>query len=874
MPRRKLCAPAVVATQLRREAVGARLATSLAPLVLVRAPAGFGKTTVLAQYCSELLQQGTRTAWVTCDDTDNDPVRFLQAVGEVMGVPQAGQRGRNAVVAVRTRMEQIGAECGAFALFLDDFERIWDTRTLSVVHELIASAPPQARIFIAARACPALCLARLRSKGQLLEILTDDLRFSRQETHAFFQRGGCGPVPGHDIDRLHAHTEGWVAGLCLASLARERRVAVPTFAEWLSDAKTLIADYLTEDVLDRQPPAFRLFLLRSSVLRRLDARACDVLLQEHGGASALACMARQGLFLEAADDSGRLRYHRLFGAFLRERLVREMPAELPGLHLAASHWYASQQQHAEAIGHAVAGGGHARALDLLETHAGDLLARGRMRLLSRWFSALPIEDVLRRPALCMAAVWSMALVQGPADAMRLLDRSGWTVADPAARAHVLALRPLLLGMMDRYEEAAELGRANLRELPTGNAFADAALMTTTAHASRIVEDTAPSRRLVEMARTALDGAAAGFNRLFAQTVEGLMDLEAGQLRQAAARFRMAAAPIAGRGLGNACASVQHAAVLFESGDTAQAERLLEASMPLACDAGLRDQMVQGYVMQARLAFDRRQLDRAWELLGELEQAGNARGLPRVSASARLERARFLILQGNREAARSELTLAAQSGVWERVARLRLPAHDIEDLELGWLRWGLAFGALPSTLHQIVQAKESAKLREKARRVLKLELLQAIALHRLGKAGPANERFAAVARCAASQGFFRLLVDEGAMVAQLAAAWAARQDAAGGAASAPERELVDRVLQRFGASADPQAVRGVAPEKLTRTEVRMLRLVADGHSNVELAGKLFVSDSTVRTHLRNINQKLNSASRTQAVAIARKLGVIA
>ncbi len=873
VPRRKLSAPAFVPTQLRRDAVGARLAASLAPLVVVRAPAGFGKTTVLAQYCGDLRGQGTPTAWVTCDESDNDPARFLKALGEVLGVPAASQRGKNAVAALRTRMEAIGAERGAFALFLDDFEMVQHTETLSVVRELIASAPPQARIFIASRVCPALCLARLRSKGQLLEILTDDLRFSLKETHAFFQRSGCGPVRGYDIDRLHAHTEGWVAGLWLASLALQRQAATPAFAEWLSCATALIADYLAEDVLDRQPPETRRFLLRSSALQRLDARACDAVLAQHGGAPDLAGMARSGLFLEAADDKGRWRYHRLFAAFLRDRFAQEMPAELPGLHRAASDWYASQQQHVEAIGHAVAGGYHARALDLLEPHASDFLASGHMRLLSRWFAVLPVDEVLCRPALCMAAVWSMGFAGCPAQAMQLLDRSGWTVSDPAARAHVLALRPLLLGMMDRYEEAAELGRANLRSLPTGHAFTDAALTTVTAHASLIVDAPAQSRQLVVMARTAPDDAAAGFNRMFAQTVEGLLDLAEGQLRQAAARFRIAAHPIAGSTLGHAYAGVQHAAALFEAGDAAQAEQLLEAYMPLACDAGLRDQMILGYVMQARMAFDHRQLDRAWELLGTLEQAGDARGLPRMSASARLERARLLILQGHGEAAFSELTLASRSGAWERVARLRFPAHEIEDLELGWLRWGLAFGDLPSTLQQIVQAKESAKRRKKLLRVLKLELLQAIALHRMGKEGPANERFAAVARGAAAQGFFRLLVDEGAMVAQLAAAWVARQDAADRAARLPERELLGRVLQRFGACVDKQAAQGIAPEQLTRTEIRMLRLVADGYSNVELAGKLFVSDSTVRTHLRNINQKLNCASRTHAVAIARRLGVI-
>ena len=385
-----------------------------------------------------------------------------------------------------------------------------------------------------------------------------------------------------------------------------------------------------------------------------------------------------------------------------------------------------------------------------------------------------------------------------------------------------------------------------------------------------------SHRLLETARMAQGGPSARFNRMFSETVEGILDLEAAQLRKAAARFRLAVhahevthSSAAG---GNAYAGVQYAGVLFESGDFVQAERLLNVYVPMARNVGLRDQMIMGYVMLARMAFERRQLDRAWELLGQLEQAGHERRLPRLCASASLERAHLLVLLGDADAAHDELVQTARSGLWERIARLRLPAHDVEDLELGWARWHLAFGDVAQAREAIVRATQQAQDRRKQRRALKFSLLEALALQRSGQLAPALDAFAGIVSQVAAQGFVRLLLDEGEPVRQLAVRLQVRQDAEGAVVDPIETEYLDKIVSAPSASPVARA-EPAEPEKLTRKETRMLKLLADGHSNSELARQLFVSDSTVRTHLRNINQKLNAANRTQAVAIARRLGLI-
>lgn len=875
--RRKLSPPGAVAAQVRREAICSLVAASRAArLVLVRAPAGFGKTTALAQCRSDLQSQDVRTAWLTLDSADNDPSRFLNGLAEALGTLGAPVPADRTPDALLRMVDEIGGDGHPFAIFLDDLETVQDPVVLSLVRELVDHLPRQGQMYIGSRIQPEVGTARLRARGQLVEISVDELRFSLDETLAFFGREGAVALSADAVALLHSRTEGWVAALWLASMAIERHPEPTAFVARFSGSSALIADYLAEDVLNAQPPAVRNFLLRSSILHRLDADICDAVLGPDGGAAALERIAASELFLLPVHDGRSHRYHALFSAFLRGQMVREMPAEIPRLHLNASQWYEQHGQPVEAIEHALQGGHQARAIALLEPQVDELLKSGRMRLLARWFSALPEDEVTRRPTLCMARIWAVCLTTGPWDAMRLLDRSGWTAEDPQSRPHVLALRPLLLGMMDRYDEALPLGRDNLRALPTGNAFADSALATAMAHTFLVMGEYRESHRLLQTARTTHAGPTAVFNRMFSETVEGIIDLEEGQLRKAAARFRLAVHSTAGPNVtatgGNAYAGVQYAGVLFETGDLEQAERLLNVYVPMASAVGLRDQMIVGYVMLARMAFGRRQLDRAWELLSALEQSGYDRHLPRMTASARLERAHLLVLQGNAQAARAELVLASQPDVWERAARLHFPAHDIEDLDMGWLRWNLAFGDAATAAQDIVRAEACAQAQKKVRRALKLQLLHALAQQRLGQTQAALQTFSKVLSQAAAQGFVRLLIDEGEPVRALAVQLHLRHCTANAEVDPIDQEHLDKVLRLLGAHAETPEDAAEA-NKLTPKELRMLRLVADGFSNSELAVKLFVSDSTVRTHLRNINQKLSAGNRTQAVAIARKLGLI-
>jgi LuxR family transcriptional regulator, maltose regulon positive regulatory protein len=893
----KLNPPAFVATQVPRTTIGEEIAAASVKLVLVRAPAGFGKTTAMAQIRERMEAQGTATAWLTLDRADNDVSRFLNCLAEAaqrLGVEEPRANGPFDAVAA------LAAHDAPFTLFLDDFEVVQEPAVLGLVREIIEQLPRGGQIVIGSRSLPDLGLGRLRARGQLMEIDTDRLRFTLEETSAFFglrqahasQTSHASPasqaMPAELLSQLHRKTEGWVAAIWLASMALERHGTETGFVERFSGSDRAVAEYLAEDVLAHQPREIRDFLLRTSILRQLDASVCQALNPRIDCAALLEQLAAANLFLTPVSGDGRAwRYHSLFADFLRAQLVREQPGEIERLHLAASGWYESQDRPVPAIDHAIEGGDHPHALTLLDSYAGQFLEQGRMRMLARWFSAIPEHQLRAHPFLQPIALWATCFTHGPWEAMQMLEQSGCIdSAIPEVRASAHALVPLLLAMQDKHDEAYEAGRASLARMPTGLAFADSVLLNAMANILAVHGDQREAQRLLDAARREQGNST--FNRMYTESLAGLFDLHEGRLRQATARLRMAVdtthAVSYNHSHGNAWAGVLYAGVVYESNQLPQADHLLNVYLPLARDVGLPDHMILSHVMRSRIAFHAGDIDAAVQALTELEYLGHHRQLPRVVASAKLERSRMLLLQGNGPASRDELLRADDPELWARERRQQLAAHDLDYLALAKARWDIAFGDARAALAVLDAEMHAAVASNRNRRVLKLRVLRAMALQRAGDIAAAIDEIGAVLQAASQEGFMRLILDEGPAVGVLVQRYAnaAAQEAAASPSSSTRgdpilADYLQRLLQAMGPMAAVDAETAPAgdaiKEPLTRKEIRVLQLLAEGYSNNAMAEKLFVSDSTVRTHLRNINMKLDAKSRTQAVAIARKVGVI-
>lgn len=892
----KLNPPTTTSAQVPRAGVWEKVRTSTSvKLILVRAPAGFGKTTAMVQCRAHLEENDVDTAWMTLDSADNDASRFLACLSAAVSAMTVDHA--EAVNETETEsglslgdmalgiMARLAAHTSPFALFLDDFEAVQEPTVLRLVREILDHLPRRGQLIIGSRGLPDLGLGRLRARGQLLEIDAAQLRFSIAETTEFLTQRRQLALPEEALSQLHRKTEGWVAALWLASVALERREERSEFISRFSGSNEAVADYLAEDVLAHQPPHIREFLLRTSILRHLNESLCNALLPGSDSGAILRQLEEANLFLTPIEGQERTyRYHSLFAGFLRAQLAREMPDDIVRLHRAASSWYEERGRPVPAIDHAIEGGNYEHAVQMLTQHAENLLEGGRMRLLSRWLGVIPECHTRASELLQVVHVWALCFTRGAWDAMALLERSGCShTSDPKVLSHVLALRPMLLAMMDRNEEAYEVGREALTRLQLGRSFTDSVLSNEMAYIFAIMGEYQESHKLLDAARHRQCGDADFFNKMYSESVEGIIDLEEGQLRQATARFRIAVSSTHATSYrhtgGNAWAGVLYASSLYEMNDLEQAEHLLHVYVPLAKDVGLADHMIIGSTMLSRIAFHQGDVDQAFHCLTELEYIGHHRQLPRVVSSAKLERARLLTIQGNYQAAREELDRANNREVWERARHLRLPAHDIENHDLGELRLQIFSGDAGNALAPLETAIAEASASKRHRRALKLRILQSLALKQSGEQRAALATMTDVLKIAGNEGFIRLLVDEseraGLLVREVDAAMRSEN---AGRTDPIFSVYLQKLLQAFGPAlaAEPEAGAGTMSElvePLTTKEIRILSLLAEGYSNSALAEKLFVSDSTVRTHLRNINGKLNAQNRTQAVAVARKLGVI-
>lgn len=853
-----------------------------ARVVVIRAAAGFGKTTVMRQVHQRCVSSNLPCAWLTLDAADNDIGRFLAALaGALAGAIPAlgvGNIESGADSALVELIEHIGSHRQPFLLFLDEFESLVNPAALGLVRQVIDHLPPGAQLVIGSRSIPSLGLGRLRAQGKLLDIEPGQLRFSLDEASNLLRDQKHLPLSNEQLARLHQRTEGWPAGLSLASLALERGTGDPRLIDDFSGSDAAISDFLAEDVLARQPEDLRMFLLETSVLGEFTPALCNEVCGRDDSLAVIDRLERANLFLIPVDRERDIyRYHSLFAEFLRGQLEREQPSRARAIHLAASHWYERQQRPVRSIEHALQSGDLERALPLLAKHAEQLLMDARMRMLARWFGSVPPAALDAYPQLRLIHAWVLSFVRSPREALTLLDDVEKNSPTSLALAeYLLGLRPLLLSLMDRPDDAYERGRENLPLLPEHATFSRHMLLIALATVSMIRGNFDEAQAYIEEARRTQTAAVAMFSVAVTESIEGAMALMSGRLRDATVRLRAALNPDArtqSRNVkANAMAGILMAEALYEADELAQAERLLNIYAPLIKDGGLADQIVSGHVLLARIAGIGGDQERHFQLTKELEHLGHRLELPRVVASAKLERARFALLQGNAEVAAVELKSAQDDQLWERVARSAMAGNDADTLEIGQLRYLIRSERAEAALPRLDQALQEAEGRQRRRRVLKLRILLAEAAQASGQKKLAQLHIGQALSLAAPEGFRRTFLDEGPTVLATVSEWLQRsRDLSGG------RRIAEFAQALLGSAPEQKVSAGIehpAPsELLTPKEIEALRLANEGLSNRAISERLFISESTVRTHMRNINTKLDVHSRTQAIAVARRHGLL-
>jgi LuxR family maltose regulon positive regulatory protein len=404
--------------RIRREALVRRLSDAPgARVALIRAPAGWGKSTLLSQWRS--AEQGRRGfAWVTLDSTDSDPIRFWAYVLEALRTHAPGLGSRSLALLRAPGVDLVGemlpvlvGELDTFeqplVLALDDYHQLEGDRVHAGMRRLVDYLPDHVCIAIATRTEPPLQVPRLRARGQLVEIDADELRFSRPEAEVLLNQLLSLDLADEDVAALHQRAEGWPAAVYLAGLSLRGRSDRHEFIVRFAGDDRHIVDYLGEEVLADLDPDTRELLLRTSILERASGPLCDAIADTTGSARKLQTLARSNLFVVPLDDRREwYRYHHLFRACLNAELRLESPELIPQLHRRASRWFQSAGEVPEAIDHAIAGQDFPAASELLAAHWNEVVSAGGLRTVEMWLMALPERVVTSDARLCLARAWT------------------------------------------------------------------------------------------------------------------------------------------------------------------------------------------------------------------------------------------------------------------------------------------------------------------------------------------------------------------------------------------------------------------------------------------------------------------------------------
>jgi LuxR family maltose regulon positive regulatory protein len=845
-------------------------------LTLVSAPPGFGKTTLIREWVGSVER---RIAWLSIDEDDNDATRFLRYV--IAALTQADGRVRQVLpsaspsatsqeflIAAATRLVNDLTEIGAdLLLVLDDYHLIYEFAVHDLVAFLLANLPPGLHVVIGTREDPPLPLARMRARDQVTEIREGTLRFTPEEAAAFLnQTMGLG-LSARSIASLTSRTEGWVTGLQLAGLAlRQLASTADEFVAAFAGDDRYIVDYLMAEVLNREPEPIRSFLRQTSILDRLSAPLCAALTDRDDAQALLEHLEGANLFIVPLDNRREwYRYHVLFAEALRLTLTAQ---ERIALHRRAAEWYERNEMMIEAVPHLLAAQDWERAACLIEQTVRQSLTRGEIGTLSRWLQALPEATTRSRPYLCLAYAW-VALASG-----RLNAVDGWVQAairatspdDVRVQGEVTAIRALIAVFKGDTPGAIQLARQALDSLPADDLFVRGLVAMNLGMAYDAQGDMGPASEAYNLALAI--GQASGNELVNLMSASQLADIKVlqGKLHEAAAMYRqIIQSAESGQQLSIATtAYISMGRLLYESGDLDAATRHLTTAIELSQQWKSADMPATCLIYLAHIKQTQGDADGARDLLLQAEQAlqGHIISPPTVNTVKALQ-ARLWLRQGDLGSARR----------WAQEYQTRpshVPGYPGYLRQIEGATWARVLnaqvkpGAAILLIDSLLQVAEAAG---QTGNVIELLALKALALQTQGQPTQAMTTLEHALALAEPEGYLRIFVDEGKPMELLLQRLKAEDGRI--------KDYVDKLLSAFGERIlhPSSLIRQPLFEPLSERELEVLRLIADGLSNAEIAQRLVIAQGTVKRHINNIYGKLGVQSRTQAVARSRELGLL-
>jgi LuxR family maltose regulon positive regulatory protein len=862
-------------------------------LAVIKAPAGFGKTSLAASWSQWLHQHGSAVAWLTIDPEDNETFRFLFSMTRALqrAAPGVGANALDLIdesplINPQTILSHLINDLTDIEddtyLFLEDYHWI----TEPGVHEALASflrhAPSQTHVVLTTRTEPALPLASLRAQNQLLEIDASALRFDLHETSQFLEHERPGSLDLADVKLLHSRTEGWPAALRIVVSTSIPRQDFGRYVHRLSSMQRPIDAYLTE-MLDGLPGDLVSFMLQTAILDRLSASLCQVVTGEASSGALLASIEKRQLLLTALDhESQWYRYHPLLAEHLKRRLESEFGDKLADLHQRAAHWYASQEMWTEAVQHAIAAGDTNQALGWIKNGAMGLVKKGDLLTLLAWQRLFPPEVMRGQPEIKLAIAWGLALAIRVSEAVQILDEIERDLCEHDSPNRDLltcecqVIRSVALSLKDEGRVALPLAQQYL-VISTDPWTANVA-SNVVRHWHCKTGDFKAFYATPWIPYSSDDDRRNLFASVYRRCIQGFA--EAQQLRLTAAqRYYTEASRLAERHAGpNSIAAALPASLVsrisYEQGRVAEAEAMLVERIPLISAGAMLECVLSATFTMVRVAAFRMNFDRAYTLLERADNLGMVREWGRLCAAVALERVWLHLKEGR-------FTEAAAGH--ERIERLAERYNSSIDFAWSDIHQyaALSRAYLASAQERFDEAISTLeRLRGDAKRAQNHYFALRVAAHLSVVRFSAKQTTEALGELgqmlniSAQAGIQQTILDEGLEMGDLLVAFLENAERSGKSVELVPyvSGLVTAWRSRYQSGVELPSRFGLTDPLSTR-EVATLNLIAQGLSNKEIARNLAIAPETVKSHVKHIFTKLGVEKRAQAVARAQSLGLV-
>ncbi len=836
-------------------------------LTLISAPAGYGKTTLAVTW---MQQAGVPVAWLCLDEHDNDPVHFLACLvaslrkvkPELAGVGSLAGLGLGPPAPEMILTPLINAIASAqtpIILAIDDYYVIRSLAVHQLLNFLLENLPPCMHLVLASREDPPVPLPRLRAAGQVMEIRQADLSFNREEVADFFQRFTRVEIGPDDLDSLAQRTEGWVVGLQMIALSLQSGGNVQDFLHSFTGSNRFIMDYLMDEVFNKQPGPLQEFLLKIAILDRFSAPLCDAITGRKDSAEILSRLEAGNAFLIPLDPTRAwYRFHYLLTELLRQRLRQSKDIAEKDQHRMAGEWFYQHGAPREAIGHALAGEDWQRAAEWIHEQSIELLKQGEILNLLNWFLKLPEAWINQNPHLALDFCWPLILSGQLEKAERLLDRVICSIdLLPEEQGSAAAARAFIARSHGDGRQTMEWSEKALALLPKNDRHYRSLLAVNLGIAYWHIGQMGDAERVIQDALQSSQRTQNQYAVLTSQIFLNRVQAAHGHLRHAfqayqPLRERFEPIPIL------ALAHMDIATLYYEWNELDACATHLEKSIHIAERTRSAEFQSSAYNQLARLRLAKGKVEEAWDALRYARQLlENQAVTPLTWARSAAAYVQMALFQGD----------LIEAERWVELAGDQADAHPFYPFAgLSRARLLLAQRKIGAAQDELARVTALATHNHWGYARVEILILQALASN---TPEDALAFLREALTLAYPEGFLRTFVDAGERLTLLLCEAARR-------GILPEYSgrmlaLIESEARVKPGQAPPVTISLV--ESLSERELEVLRLVAAGRSNRQVADQLVVSLSTVKSHVHNISGKLGTQNRTEMAARARELKLI-